>query len=150
MNKKNIFADVHLQWFALTADRDVDSVGPIEILHTVGGATDILYKGGIVMIGTDGLLAVVSDVTNAWPIGLMKKQVSAAGSNAENIEVLQGKFWLPMTAPAAAQTHVGEAIYASDDATITPTASTNIGPLGMCVDYKSGYLLVDTRIRALE
>lgn len=133
---------------ALSADLDVDEVPPIEVLNLTGGAADTLYKGAIVAVGTDGYLCVVSDVTGMFPTGLMKKQVVVAGSNAENIEVLTGRFWIPLT--GATQSMVGEPIYASDDATITPTASTSIGPLGMCVGFKTGYLLVDTRIKALE
>ncbi len=128
----------------LSADLDIETIGPIEVVHAVGGSSDTLYKGAMVGVGTDGYLAVISDITDLYPLGIMKKQVIVAGSNAENIEVLQGKFWIPLS--GASQEMVGQVKYASDDATLASSA-TNVEPLGICVDFKTGYLLIDTRQR---
>lgn len=132
-----------------SADLDVEEVPPIEVLSILAGTALTLYKGAIVHIGTDGYITEAADTTACFAVGIMKKQVVAAGSQAETCEVLTGRFWLAMSSPTAAASHVGELIYATADDTITPTANTNTGALGMCVGYKSGYLLVDTRIRNL-
>ncbi len=134
---------------ALSADLDVEEVPPLEVLNILAGDADTLYKGAIVHIATDGYIDVVADTTGAFAVGIMKKQVVAAGSQAERCEILTGRFWLAMSSPTAAASHVGQLIYATADDTITPTATSNTGALGLCVGFKSGYLLVDTRIRNL-
>ncbi|KKL66485.1 hypothetical protein LCGC14_2144500 [marine sediment metagenome] len=132
---------------ALSADLDVEEVPPLEVLNILAGTADTLYKGAIVHVGTDGFIAVAADTTACFAVGIMKKQVVAAGSNAEACEILTGRFWLAMS--IAAQSHVGQLIYATADNTITPTATSNTGALGMCVGFKTGFVLVDTRIRNL-
>ena len=132
---------------ALSADLDVEEVPPLEVLNVLAGTADTLYKGAIVHVGTDGFIAVAADTTACFAVGIMKKQVVAAGSNAEACEILTGRFWLAMS--IAAQSHVGQLIYATADNTITPTATSNTGALGMCVGFKTGFVLVDTRIRNL-
>lgn len=130
----------------LTADVDIDTVGPTELVHAVGGAADTLFKGAMVSLGVDGYLSVPTDITDLFPLGVMKKQVVVAGSNAENIEVVTGKLWIAYASAAIEQ--VGQLKYCTDDATLASSA-TNIKPLGMCVDFKTGYLLIDTRIRSI-
>ena len=134
---------------ALSADLDVEERPPIEVLSILAGGSDTLFKGAIVQIDTDGYIDVVADTTGAFAVGIMKKQVVAAGSQAETCEILTGRFWLAMSSPTAAASHVGQLIYATADDTITPTATSNTGALGMCVGFKSGYLLIDTRLRNL-
>jgi len=132
---------------ALTADIGYETVGPTVILGITAGAADTLYKGAIVNIGTDGYIKVAADVASEIPLGVVKEQVVAAGSNAETVEVETGKIWLAHT--GAAQTDVGQLFYATADDTLADSAS-NVGPLGLCVGFKTGYLLIDTQMKAVS
>lgn len=134
---------------ALSADLDVESVGETEVLAILAGAADTLYKGAIVMIETDGYIEVPSGAALTVNLGICKKQVVAAGSHAETVEVLMGRFWLAHA--GAAQTDVGTLVWATDDATLAHAAqnATDVA-LGLVVGFKTGYLLVDTRIKAIS
>jgi len=132
---------------ALTADLNYETVNPTEVLAIEAGGADTLYKGAIVNIGTDGYIKVAADVASEVPIGVMKKQHIADGSAHAKVEVETGRIWLAHT--GAAQTDVGALFYASADDTLADSAVNN-GPLGLCVGFKTGYLLIDTRIKALS
>ena len=132
---------------ALTANTTYQTRGHVEHLHILAGDTDELYEGAIVNIGTDGFIKVAADVANEVPIGVMKKAVSAAGSNAETCEIVTGIIRLAHT--GAAQTDVGAFFYATADDTLADSA-TNVGPLGLCVDFETGFVWIDTRIKALS
>ena len=132
---------------ALSADRNYETVGPTVILEIEAGAADTLYKGALVNIGTDGYLKVAADVANEVPIGVVKKQHVADGSSHDKVAVETGKIWIAHT--GAAQTDVGALFYATADDTLADTA-TNVGPAGLCVGWKSGYLLIDFNIKALS
>ncbi len=133
---------------ALAADLDVESVGPTEMLAILAGAADTLYKGAIVMIETDGYIEVPSGVALTVNLGICKKQVVAAGAHAEWVEVEMGRFWLAHA--GAAQTDVGTLVWCTADDTLAHAAQnvTDVA-LGLCVGFKTGYLLVDTRIKAI-
>ena len=132
--------------FALTADVEYEVVPPIETNEIEAGAADTLYKGALVNVGTDGKLKVAADVASEWFAGIMKKQHIADGTSNEKVAVLSGRIWIAHT--GAAQTDVGALFYATADDTLADSA-TNVGPAGVCVGWKSGYLLIDTRMRAI-
>lgn len=132
---------------ALTADYEYEVVGQTEIDTFQAGAADTLYKGAIVNVGTDGYLKVAADVANEYPAGVMVEQHIADGSAHESVRVESGKIWLAHS--GAAQTDVGALFYATADDTLADSAS-NVGPLGLCVGWKTDYLLIDTRIKALS
>ncbi len=132
---------------ALTADYEYETRGLCEQNKYKAGAADTLYKGAMVNIGTDGYLKVAADVANEVPAGVMKQQVVAAGSNAEDCVVESGRIWIPHSGAVVGD--VGTLKYATADDTLADSA-TNVGPFGLCVDWKSGYLLIDTRIKALS
>ena len=132
---------------ALTADKKYQTKGHTEILDILAGTADTLYKGAIVNIGTDGYIKVAADVANEVPLGVMVEKVVAAGSNAETCLVETGIIRLAHT--GAAQTDVGALFYATADDTLADSA-TNVGPLGLCVGWETGYLWIDTRIKALS
>lgn len=125
---------------ALTADRNLETVGPVEVLGIEAGAADTLYKGGLVNIGTDGYIKVAADVANEVCVGVMKKQHVADGSTHDQIEIIASKVWIPHT--GAAQTDVGALFYATADDTLADSA-TNVKAAGLCVGWKSGYVLID-------
>lgn len=132
---------------ALTADYEYESRPQNKFDKVRAGAADTLYKGAMVNIGVDGYLKVAGDVANEVPIGVMVEQHIADGSSHEEVRIERGRIWIPHT--GAAQTDVGNMFYATDDDTLADTA-TNVGPFGLCIDWKAGYLLIDTEIKALS
>lgn len=133
---------------ALTADREIETVGDTEVLAILAGAADTLYKGALLMVGTDGYVAVPTGAALTLNVGVCKKQVVAAGAHAETVEILTGRLWIPHT--GAAQTDVGSLAWCTADDAIDHSAqnATDI-PLGLVVGFKTGYLLVDTRVKAI-
>jgi hypothetical protein len=129
---------------ALSADRNYAVSGLTEILHGKLTAAVTYYKGGILQWdASTGLLKKPADVAGEYGVGALKAgKVVAAGENPD-AEIEVGKIWVPFA--SAAQSDVGDWVYASDDGTITKSALTNGGPCGRAVDFKTGYLLVDFR-----
>jgi hypothetical protein len=133
---------------ALTEDLEYETVGRTEVLEGIAGAADTLYKGAIVMLGTDGLIAVANDGAGTVPIGVMKKQhiITSATAGVEKVEIEMGKIWFAHI--GAAQADVGELFYPTDDATIAHASATGAN-LGLCIGFKTGYVLLDTWIKKL-
>jgi len=131
---------------ALTADRNLETVGPHEILAIEAGAADTLFAGALVNAGTDGLIKVAADVANEVCLGVMKKQHIADGSSHDKVEIIGSKVWVPHS--GAAQTDVGALFYATADDTLGDSAS-NVKAAGLCVGWKSGQLLIDFHRKTL-
>ena len=127
---------------ALTADYEYDVRGHSEYNPYRAGAADVLYKGAMVNIGTDGYLKVAADVAGESPAGVMVQQHTADGTTHAKVEVASGRIWIPHS--GAALTDVGQLFYATADDTLADSA-VNVGPFGKCIDWKEGYLLIDTR-----
>jgi hypothetical protein len=125
---------------ALTADRNYETVGPTVILEIEAGAADTLYRGAIVNIGTDGYIKVAADVASEVPAGVVVKQHVSDGTAHAKVAVERGKVWLPHT--GAAQADVGALFYATADDTLADSAS-NVTAAGLCLGWKTGYLLID-------
>ncbi len=132
---------------ALTADLAIENTHIDRMFNVLAGAADTLYKGAIVNVGTDGYIKVAADVASEYPIGVMKKQVVAAGSNAETCEIECGTMWIAHSGAAVGD--VGALFHASADDTLADGAGTNVGALGICVGFKTGYLLIDMMQRHL-
>jgi len=134
---------------ALAADLEVESVAPTEMLAILAGGADTLYKGAIVMIETDGYIEVPSGAALTVNLGICKKRVVAVGGHAETVEVEMGRFWLAHA--GAAQTDVGTLAWCVDDNTLAHLAQnvTDVA-LGLVVGFKTGFLLVDTRKKAIS
>lgn len=135
---------------ALSADVEYDTMGHTEILPMKVIDAEKLYKGAIVNIGTDGYVEMAADVASEVPLGVVKEQVDdsdGGGTTILDVEVETGIIKLAHS--GAAQTDVGALFYATADDTLADSAS-NVGPLGLCVGYESGYLWIDTRIKALS
>lgn len=134
---------------ALSADRTLETVNPTEVVAILGGAADTIYEGSIVKIETDGYAEVADGAALSVNFGIAVKQVVCAGSHAEYVEIETGRFWMPHA--GAAQTDVGTLAWAVDDEAIAHAAQnvTDV-PLGLVVGFKTGFLLVDTRIKALS
>ena len=132
---------------ALTADIDTyKTMGETEIIAILAGALDVLYKGGLVNIGTDGYIKIAADVANEVCLGVMKKQVSAAGSNAEWCEIERGIIRVAHS--GAAQTDIGALFWASADDTLDDSA-VNIKAAGMCLAFDTNYVWIDFRMKTL-
>mgnify|MGYP005834582279 CR=1 FL=1 len=131
---------------ALSADRRLEYVGPVEVLNIEAGAADTLYQGALVNAGTDGLIKVAADVAAEVCVGVMKKQHVADGSSNDPIEIIGSKVWVPHT--GAAQGDVGALFYATADDTLADSA-TNVKAAGLCVGWKAGYVLIDFRRKTL-
>tara|TARA_Y100000310_G_scaffold210165_2_gene210780 strand:+ start:2486 stop:2887 length:402 start_codon:yes stop_codon:yes gene_type:complete len=130
---------------ALSADRRLETVGPVEVLDIESGAADELYQGALVNAGTDGLIKVAADVTAEVCLGVMKKGITADAGTTK-AEVIASKVWVPHS--GAAQTDVGALFYATADDTLADSAS-NVLAAGLCVGWKSGYVLIDFRRKTL-
>lgn len=134
---------------ALAADRTLETVNPTEIIAILGGAADTIYEGSIVKIETDGYAEVADGAAASVNMGIAVEQVVCAGAHAEYVKIEVGRFWIPHA--GAAQTDVGTLAWAVDDETIAHAAqnATDVA-LGLVIGFKTGYLLVDTRIKALS
>jgi hypothetical protein len=131
---------------ALSADRRLETLTPVEVAKVKAGAADTLYQGALVNIGTDGYLKVAADVASEVCLGICKKQHVADGSSHDEVEVITSPVWVPHT--GAAQTDVGALFYATADDTLADSAS-NVKAAGLCIDWKSGYLLIDFKRKTL-
>ncbi len=132
---------------ALGADIEYKTMGETEIIAIKAGALDVLYKGAIVNIGTDGYIKVAADVSNEVTLGVLKKQVDAKGSNVEWCEVERGIIRLAHS--GAAQTDVGALFHTDADDTLADGSGASIKAAGMCVGYEAGYLWIDFRMKTL-
>ena len=134
---------------ALTACRTLETVNPTEVVAVLAGAAGTIYEGAIVKIETDGYAEAADGAALSVNMGIAKVAVVCAGSHAEYVEIETGRFWMPHA--GAAQTDVGTLAWAVDDEAIAHAAqnATDV-PLGLVVGFKTGYLLVDTRIKALS
>jgi hypothetical protein len=130
---------------ALTKDYEYEIKGSLTIQDFVIGAADVLYKGAIVNIGTDGKIKVAADVAGERPAGLMKEQVDYDGVAPLRGEVINGRIWIPYA--GAAQSDVGGKFFATADDTIATSAVNVTVPIGVCLDWKAGYVLIDTTMK---
>jgi hypothetical protein len=129
---------------ALSADRDYSTSGTTEMIHGVLTPSVTYYKGGLVQFdAATGKVKKPADVAGEYGIGILKRGYVAPASPAMDCEIEIGKIWIPFA--GAALTDVGDPVYLTDDGTITKTALTNGGAIGVAMDFKTGYLLVDTR-----
>jgi hypothetical protein len=130
---------------ALTADRNYETSGLTEKLRVLLTASDIYYKGAIVVFTAAGGLAIVASDTAALGklAGVMVKHVEPGAATDVYAEIEVGKIWIPFS--GAAQADVGDYVYATADDTIAKTA-TNSDPIGLIVDVRVGVAaLVDFR-----
>ena len=135
---------------ALTADRMIDMMFP-NIGFVIPGkvsTADVYYKGAMVnVLDSAGLILVAADTANHIFMGFVKEKVTLT-TGSKQIEIICGTVaWLVFG--SANQDDVGNPVYATGDDTIAMSAS-NTEPMGMCVAFKTGYLLVDTRIRSVD
>lgn len=123
---------------ALAADKVVASRNLGAKLQYPVVASDIIYAGSIVMIDSAGYAnPAAASVTNNGCVGIaVEKADNASGSaGAVDVEVQEGEFLLDAT--TAAQTIVGDLVYAEDDQTIDETQGSNEPRAGIATEFVS-------------
>jgi hypothetical protein len=137
---------------ALTAAIDREFVGVQDIISPIVAASDIYYKGAILIYDANGYAAVPTDTASLYPAGIVTgvyeggvKDDAYSAATAVRAELKRGKVWIPFS--GAAQSDVGELFYISDDATLTQTAGSKSIAI-VALDFKTGYLLFDLRVTA--
>lgn len=136
---------------ALTAARQLEFVGAQEEISPKVAASDVYYKGALLVFDADGYAAAPSDTAALFPAGIVtgiyddgdrSDAKSVGSSDHPRARLLRGKVWLPFS--GAAQADVGEIFYIADDGTLTQTAGSKTVGL-VALDFKTGYLLFDLR-----
>ena len=117
---------------ALSENREVDHFVDQELRRYPVAADAVVYKGGLVGLDSNGngRALTAGDVC----VGLAYEEVdNTDGVDGEkHVRVYTlGDFMLALS--GAARTDIGKAVYASDDATLTFTATSN-SLVGVCVD----------------
>jgi len=117
---------------ALTANRDVDHFVDQEIRRYPMAAGARIFKGGFVGLNSSKYARALAAGDKCAGLAYDAAD-NSSGANAElSIRAYtQGDFLLPLT--GASRGDVGKAVYASDDATPTFTATSN-SLVGVCVD----------------
>jgi predicted RecA/RadA family phage recombinase len=117
-----------------------DNIEVIEkdgVVHDGPMAVDIIYRGAIVMHNAAGYLAPAASGNGSYFAGIAeeKKDNSAGSAGDINCRYKRDGVYL-LTGAGFAQTDIGEKVYASDDQTITKTATTNV-LVGQVVEFVS-------------
>lgn len=132
---------------ALTADLNYETKGDNEkITLPAAAVSTTLYKGAIINIAA-GLAKKCSDTNGEVPTGVCMKNVVTAGASAEDVDIETGKLWMAFS--SAAQTDVGKIFYATADDTVANAAGTNAKSFGLCIGFKTGYVLINTQIKSV-
>jgi len=128
---------------SLSADKNLEMMFP-NIGHVIPAKSNVAstyYKGGLMDIDANGYAVKAADTAGHRFAGVLKEQVVVGAGETKDLEIIRGTLaWLPHG--GAAQSDVGKMLYATADDTITDFAS-NAGPIGKCVAWKTGYLLID-------
>ncbi len=102
-------------------------------------ASDIIYKGALVMINAAGFLAPAAPAAGSQLLGIAYEQVdnSAGAAGAVSCRVItEGCFVLKGT--GFAQTNVGDQVFVTDDEIVTVTEGTGSKPrVGKIVKFLS-------------
>lgn len=111
---------------ALAADTPrIYEIGDLNELVVASGVT--IYEGAFVFaLKADGTAVVASPAISTHAFAGIAERGAVAGENVRVKEA--GKVQMPVTGASAAS--VGAIVYASDDGTLTLTASTNV-PVGV-------------------
>lgn len=107
------------------------------VIHAAPCAVDIIYRGAIVMHNAAGFLAPAASGNGSFFAGIAEEKVdNSAGSAGDLVCKYKRDGVYLLTGSSFAQSDIGEKIYATDDQTISKTASTNV-LVGQCVEFVS-------------
>lgn len=118
-------------------------------------AVDTVYEGALVKQNAAGYLAPCAAEAGAVFAGVAVEKVAnespyAAGDQKARV-YKKGVFLL--TGSGFAQTDVGQAVYATDDQTITKTYASNIQRVGVIVEFESStkvWVKIEPQVFGLE
>lgn len=122
---------------ALSDNKEVQRKDGVVLAHKVVGS-DIIYRGALVKINADGYLAPCAAEAGAVFAGIAYEEVDNSSGSAGDEECRvykEGVFLLEGS--GFAQADVGEAVYASDDQTVTKTHAANLQRVGVIVEFES-------------
>lgn len=130
---------------SLSADVNYNVQGTLnEITDGLAASSITLFKGALCAYNASGLVAKAADTAAFHFAGIAVQQNILGASNTVRVKLENGMIWVKYA--SAAQNLVGTLFYATADDTIASSA-TNIGPMGVAVDFATGYMLIDTRKR---
>jgi hypothetical protein len=127
---------------ALTADIKVDErIGGKRFAYGLKAGVK-LYRGSVIAVTSAGLVVRAGDAGAAAIVGISPSFLdnTAGADSAITVEPRRGV--LQLTVPSATFANIGAAVYATDDGTLTLTASTNL-KLGTLVGFEAGYSYVE-------
>jgi hypothetical protein len=129
---------------ALAKDTPYEVQGQSELLRVLLTPSITYYKGCILALTAAGGLAIKqTDVAaQGGTAGVLTEGV-VVGATSVYASIERGRVWIPFA--SAAQANVGDYVYATDDGTISMSA-TNSDPIGKVIDVRVGVAsLVDFR-----
>jgi hypothetical protein len=127
---------------ALTADIKVDErLGGKRFAYGLKAGVK-LYRGSVIAVTSAGLVVRAGDAGAAAIVGISPSLLdnTAGADGAMMVEPRRGV--LQLTVPSATPANIGAAVYATDDGTLTLTASTNL-KLGTLVGFEAGASYVE-------
>ena len=120
---------------ALTASREVDHYVDQQLRTVKVKGSTTVYKGAFVGLDSGGFARGLNAADPFVGIAFEEADNSAGADGAKTLRVYTlGDFDHALS--GAAQANVGDAVYASDDETLTFTATSN-SYVGVCVDVPS-------------
>ena len=130
----------------LTADRSLPVTNHLDAvqggfrLHYDVEASEIIYVGSMVMLGTSGIEAADSGTEPI--LGIAVEHVDNSGGSAGDLrcEVLVGACWEHDVASTTIA-NIGDPVYASDDQTLVLAFTAN-GFFGVILNFISGDLCI--------
>ena len=118
----------------LAADRETSRKEPGYKACLMG--TDIIYKGGMVCYGADGLAVAAADTKSFTFAGVAAEKVDdSAGAGTKWCKLYTEGLFL-LVATSITQAMVGQMMYVADDQTYDDT-STHLIPCGILIEYVS-------------
>jgi hypothetical protein len=130
---------------ALTANRAYKVKGSTEQDRVKLTAGVTYYKGNILSIDSNGVAIKAGDVAGQGAYsGVLVDGCVVAVGEVKYAAIERGRIWIPFA--NAAQTDMGDYVYATDDNVIAKSA-TNADPCGIVCDVEVGVALcVDFRM----
>ncbi len=125
---------------ALTADREVDHFVDQELRSFKVGGAETIYKGSFVSVDSSGYAAPLAAAETFVGLAYDQADNSAGSDGDKSVKCYtQGDFELALA--GAAITNIGDAVYASDDGTLTFTSTSN-SFVGFMVDLVSSGVII--------
>lgn len=135
---------------ALTANRDTErKVSPFDMVHEhIGIDSDEFYKGALLMFDqSDARIKPAAAITDGICMGRCMDRVSTGASNTKRVRAESGIFQWGQTGTTITRAHIGVAVYAADDQTVT-LSSSGASKVGVVYDVDAKGVWVATTFPA--